>query len=79
MRPKCQKIPNLKKMDVSVTQFLGALSGTVLTAWFGITEVARVGEDVTIVSGATGATGTMAIQIAKHFIGCKCVIGIAGG
>ncbi|KAL8881201.1 MAG: hypothetical protein Q9192_007849 [Flavoplaca navasiana] len=77
---KCQKIPSLEGMDVSVTQFLGALGGTGLTAWFGITEVARARKvDAVVVSGAAGATGSMVVQIAKHIIGCKRVVGIAGG
>ncbi|KAL8752260.1 MAG: hypothetical protein Q9199_005864 [Rusavskia elegans] len=77
---KCQKLPNLEGLDVGVTQFLGALGGTGLTAWFGINEVARAGaEDTVVVSGAAGATGSMVVQIAKHIIGCKRVVGIAGG
>ncbi|KAI4249472.1 MAG: hypothetical protein L6R42_008975 [Xanthoria sp. 1 TBL-2021] len=77
---KCQKLPNLEGLDVGVTQSLGALGGTGLTAWFGINEVAKAGaEDTVVVSGAAGATGSMVVQIAKHIIGCKRVVGIAGG
>jgi len=55
-----------------------ALIITGLTGYFGITEVgcAKSGETV-VVSGAAGATGSIAVQIAK-MRGCK-VIGIAGG
>lgn len=65
---------------VSVTHFLGALGLTGLTAWAGLVEVAQAqASDVVVVSGAAGATGSMAVQIAKGMIGCKRVIGIAGG
>ncbi|KAL8727463.1 MAG: hypothetical protein Q9166_006051 [cf. Caloplaca sp. 2 TL-2023] len=78
---KCQKIPNLEGLPgVGVTQFLGALGLTGLTAWFGIKEVVKaVPDDTVVVSGAAGATGSMVVQIAKHVVGCKRVIGIAGG
>ncbi|GAA99169.1 uncharacterized protein L969DRAFT_379003 [Mixia osmundae IAM 14324] len=57
--------------------WLGALGLTGLTAYFGLLEVGKVkaGETV-LVSGAAGAVGSMACQIAK-LKGCK-VIGIAG-
>lgn len=58
---------------------LGVLGITGLTAYFGLL---RVGEpkagDTVLVSGAAGATGSVAAQIAKHIVGCR-VIGIAGG
>lgn len=55
-----------------------ALIITGLTGYFGITEIgqAKRGETV-VVSGAAGATGSIAVQIAK-MRGCR-VIGIAGG
>ncbi|KAI4248491.1 MAG: hypothetical protein L6R40_001052 [Gallowayella cf. fulva] len=78
---KCQKIPSLEGMDgIGVTQFHGALGLTGLTAWYGLREIVKAGpEDAVVVSGAAGATGSMAVQIAKHIIGCKRVVGIAGG
>lgn len=36
-------------------------------------------EDVVVISGAAGATGSIAVQLAAKVIGCKRVIGIAGG
>jgi len=59
-------------------QHLGVLGMNGLTAYVGITEVARTrpGETV-LVSAAAGATGMLAAQIAK-IMGCR-VIGMAGG
>lgn len=66
--------------DLSDTHFLGALGPTGLTAYYGLVIVAGcTAEDTVIVSGAAGATGSMVVQIAKHIVGCKRVIGIAGG
>ncbi len=58
--------------------YLGVLGGTGLTAYFGLLEVGQptAGETV-VVSGAAGATGSVAAQIAK-IKQCR-VIGIAGG
>lgn len=62
------------------THYLGALGLTGLTAYYGFMEVANATqEDVVVVSGAAGATGCMVVQIAKKMLGCKKVIGIAGG
>jgi len=64
---------------LSATHYLGALGLTGLTAWGGLTQIAKASaEDVVVISGAAGATGSMAVQIAKKLIGCKRVIGIAG-
>jgi len=50
-----------------------------MTAWFGMTEVAEITkDDIVVISGAAGATGSMCVQIAKNIVGCKKVIGIAG-
>ena len=58
--------------------YLGVLGGTGLTAYFGMREVARPQEGETVVvSGAAGATGSIAAQIAR-ITQCR-VIGIAGG
>lgn len=53
---------------------------TTMTAYCGLTEVGLVKkEDTVVISGAAGATGGAAVQIAKKIFGCKRVIGIAGG
>ena len=58
--------------------YLGALGGTGLTAWCGMLDVARPKEGETVVvSGAAGATGSVAAQIAR-IQGCR-VVGVAGG
>ena len=65
---------------MSPTHYLGGLGMTGLTAYYGLVEVARTKPiDVVVVSGAAGATGSMVVQIAKHIIGCRRVIGLAGG
>jgi NADPH-dependent curcumin reductase CurA len=64
--------------DVEPTLALSALGWTSLTAYFGLTEIAKPqpGETV-VVSGAAGATGSVVGQLAK-LRGAR-VIGIAGG
>jgi len=57
---------------------LGALGITTLTAYFGLQEIAKPAAGETVaVSGAAGATGSMAAQLAR-IAGCR-TIGIAGG
>jgi len=64
---------------VSPAAHLGALGMTGLTAYFGLLEVGRLSEgDTVLVSGAAGAVGTVAGQIAK-LKGAGRVVGIAGG
>ncbi|KAJ5092851.1 hypothetical protein N7456_008712 [Penicillium angulare] len=61
------------------THFLGALGLPGHTAYYGLTQIVKAtSEDTVVVSGAAGAVGNIAIQIAKKMIGCKKVIGIAG-
>jgi NADPH-dependent curcumin reductase len=71
----------VSKIDTSLAEpstYLGALGMTGLTAYFGLFDVGRIqaGETV-VVSGAAGAVGSIAGQIAK-LKGCR-VVGIAGG
>ncbi len=66
--------PNLAPLPM----YIGTLGMTGMTAYFGITEVAKVKEgDTVLVSGAAGAVGSIVGQVAK-IKGCK-VVGIAGG
>ncbi|MDT0575982.1 NADP-dependent oxidoreductase [Croceicoccus sp. F390] len=62
----------------SPTRFLTAMGAVSLTAYFGMTEVAKPQAGETLcVSGAAGAVGSVVGQIGKIH-GCR-VIGIAGG
>ncbi|KAM0749531.1 NAD(P)-binding protein [Meredithblackwellia eburnea MCA 4105] len=64
----------------SPTLAMSILGGTALTAWFGLHEVGLIKkEDTVLISGAAGSTGSIAVQIAKNIVGCKRVVGIAGG
>ncbi len=69
------------KVDTSMVpmqKYLGALGMPGMTGYFGILEVGKIKEgEVVLVSGAAGAVGSVAGQIAK-IKGCK-VVGIAGG
>ena len=63
--------------DIQETAYLGVLGLTGLTAYFGLLDIGapKAGETV-VISGAAGAVGSIAGQIAK-IKGCK-VVGIAG-
>ena len=74
-------VQTLLKVDTSavpLSTYLAALGMTGLTAYFGLFEVGALRDgDTVLISGAAGAVGTVAGQLAK-LKGCR-VIGIAGG
>jgi NADPH-dependent curcumin reductase CurA len=66
-------------VGVSPGVAIGILGVTGMTAYFGLIDVGQIKSgDVVVVSGAAGATGSAAGQIAK-IKGAKKVVGIAGG
>lgn len=71
-----------RKVDtarVPASAYLGALGMPGMTAYVGLTRIAEVREgDTVFVSGAAGAVGSIAGQIARH-LGAGKVIGSAGG
>lgn len=68
------RIPGL-----DVAHHLGALGNTGITAYYGLLHIGEAKkEDKIVISGAAGATGSMAVQIAKQLVGAENIIGIAG-
>jgi NADPH-dependent curcumin reductase CurA len=71
----------VRVVDVSVapaSAYLGVLGMTGLTAYAGLTRIAKIKEgDVVFVSGAAGAVGSVVGQVAKA-LGASRVIGSAG-
>src|SRR5260370_40065666 len=75
-RGSLQKIPPVPFL--SDTAFLGVLGVTGITAYFGMTEIAKPQKWETLAgSAAAGASGSIGGQIGKIH-GCR-VVGIAGG
>lgn len=61
------------------THAVGLLGLTGVTAYYGLVDIVQTRpSDAVVISGAAGAVGSVAVQIAKHMLGCKKVIGIAG-
>ncbi|KAF2705338.1 NADP-dependent leukotriene B4 12-hydroxydehydrogenase [Pleomassaria siparia CBS 279.74] len=76
------KEKDLESLDLPegavLTDSLGVLGMTALTAYFGILDVGQVKKgDFVVVSGAAGATGSVVGQIAK--LKGATVLGLAGG
>ncbi|EJT73484.1 hypothetical protein GGTG_10322 [Gaeumannomyces tritici R3-111a-1] len=64
---------------VSLTNYVGALGASGLTAFTGLKHVGQLKPGQTVVvSAAAGATGSMVVQIARKILGAGRVIGIAG-
>lgn len=69
------------KVDKSLPYewYLSVIGLTGLTAYFGLKKVGQFQEGQTVlVSAASGATGSMVVQLAKHLFKASKVVGIAG-
>ena len=67
-----------ESLRLPLTSYLSSVGMTGLTAYFGITKIGELKKGQTIViSAASGATGSMCVQIAKHIVGASKVIGIS--
>ncbi|KAK6458032.1 quinone oxidoreductase [Scheffersomyces xylosifermentans] len=65
--------------SIPLTYYLDVFGITGLTAYMMFFRVISLkATDTVVISAASGATGSMCVQIAKKIIGCKRVIGIAG-
>ncbi|MFD6062366.1 NADP-dependent oxidoreductase [Rhodococcus wratislaviensis] len=70
--------PIALREDVPLEHYLGVLGMTGLTAWAGVCDILRPAPGHTVlVSGASGAVGSVAVQLAKQ-TGAQ-VVGVAGG
>ncbi|KAG5417641.1 hypothetical protein I9W82_005277 [Candida metapsilosis] len=76
-----------KSLGFPLEFYLSVLGMTSLTAFFGLTEAGEMKKFLTekpekpytlLVSAASGATGSVVVQIAKHVLGADKVIGISG-
>ncbi|CAH2355461.1 uncharacterized membrane protein [[Candida] railenensis] len=68
-----------ESLGVPLTYYLSHLGMTALTAYFGLVDIGKVQKGQTVVvSAASGATGSLAVQIAKNILGAGKVIGISG-
>jgi hypothetical protein len=75
---KAREFRRLDPRLASPSQYLGALGTTGFTAWIGLVDIAQLkAGDVVFVSGAAGAVGSVAGQIAR-LRGASRVIGSAG-
>ena len=64
---------------IDMTHHIGTLGLTGMTAYYGLIDIVNVRKGETIlISGAAGATGSMAVRIARHLVQAGRVIGIAG-
>ena len=65
------------ELEFNPSAYMGVLGDTGMSAYFGITDIAQLtSEDTVLISGAGGAVGSIAGQIAK-LMGA-CVVGIVG-
>jgi hypothetical protein len=70
-----QPATSCKRLDVGVggwspTLHLGLFGPSGVTAYYGLVDIGAVtSKDAVVISGASGAVGSAAVQIAKHLLG----------
>ncbi|KAL6245745.1 quinone oxidoreductase [Rhinocladiella similis] len=73
----CMLIKDLPGLEP--VHWISLLGTAGVTALYGLDDIAHTkASDSIVISGAAGGVGSVAVQIAKHVIGCRRVIGIAG-
>jgi len=74
---ECMPMKAIDGLDPTHSVGLFGLAG--VTAYYGLVDIVQTGStDAIVISGAAGAVGSVAVQVAKNMLGCKKVIGIAG-
>ncbi|KAI9711762.1 MAG: hypothetical protein M1820_001907 [Bogoriella megaspora] len=72
---ECLPVQEIEGLDIAL--WMGPLGFTGMTAWYGLEVIRASKEDkVFVVTAAAGATGHVAVQLAKKVFGCQKVIAI---
>lgn len=74
---ECVPLESVKGLSIGECVALFGVAS--VTAYYGLVDITKTtAQDAIVISGAAGAVGSIAVQIAKHILGCRKVIGVAG-